>query len=203
MDPMFFFYLTAGAVLFLVISIILGQGHHAGPGDSLGDGIDQGHALGHTADSAHGHMHDGGANGYTGAENLSIWSFQMLFLFIGGFGIGGYFAALSGLGFLLTMFFAACGGLALGSIGYFIINFFYRSQYASNVDSYKYIGVTGIVVTSIGAGGVGQVRCETGTNRETFLARSADGGTIPINSIVRITDMVGSTAIVEIVDQIR
>jgi membrane protein implicated in regulation of membrane protease activity len=124
-------------------------------------------------------------------------------LFIGGFGIGGYFAALSGLGFLLTMFFAACGGLALGSIGYFIINFFYRSQYASNVDSYKYIGITGIVVTSIGAGGVGQVRCETGTNRETFLARSADGGTIPINSIVRITDMVGSTAIVEIVDQIR
>jgi membrane protein implicated in regulation of membrane protease activity len=180
---MFFFYLTAAAMLFLVISLIFDHGHFTG-----GD-----HDFSHEAgDGAHAHH-----------ANMSIWSSQVLLLFTGGFGIGGYFASLYGLGFFLTMLFAAIGGLALAWVGYVIMNLFYRRQYDSNINSYECIGLTALVVTSINAGSVGQVRCEISAGRETFLARSADGSAIAINSLVRITDMIGSTAIVEVVDPDR
>jgi membrane protein implicated in regulation of membrane protease activity len=187
MNPMFFFYLTAGAMLFLVVSFFLGHGHEAGH-----------HDLGH-ADAGHG---EGGGDS-SDHNSLSVWSLQVLLLFIGGFGIGGYFASVSQLSFIITILLATASGLALASLGYSIINFFYRRQFDSSVRSDEFIGLTGIIVTSINAGGVGQVRCEVRTSREVFLARSADGSDIPINSVVSITGMVGSTAIVEIADPNR
>ena len=192
MEPMFFFYLTLGAMLFLVISLLLGAGDDVGHGDAGGNGHAGSH--GHTGDGGHAHGH--GAN----SDNMSIWSFQMLFLFTAGFGAGGYFASLYRLSVPVTLLFGVLGGAILASIGYFIINIFYRRQGNSNVYSEEYIGLTGIVVTSINADGVGQVRCAVGAQRETFLAKSVDGNAIPINSVVRVTDMVGSTAIVEITD---
>ncbi|HKS40588.1 MAG TPA: hypothetical protein VJX74_08215, partial [Blastocatellia bacterium] len=93
---------------------------------------------------------------------MSIWSFQMLFLFTAGFGAGGYFASLYRLSAPITILCGALGGVVLASIGYFIINIFYRRQGNSNVYSEEYIGLTGIVVTSINADGVGQVRCAVG-----------------------------------------
>jgi membrane protein implicated in regulation of membrane protease activity len=190
MNPMFFFYLTAGAMLFLVISFLMGHGHDAGH---------VGHDLGGHDPGDHGGGHGEGS----GSNNLSIWSLQVLLLFISGFGIGGYFASISGLSFFITIALAIAGGLALASLGYSIINFFYRRQFDSSIKSDEFIGLTGIIVTSINAGGVGQVRCEIRTSREVFLARSADGNPIPINSVVQITGMVGSTAIVEIADPNR
>ena len=190
MEPMFFFYLTLGAMLFLVISMPLGHD------DGIGHGDHAGHAGGDVHSLEHGHAGHHSAD----SDGMSIWSFQMLFLFTAGFGVGGYFAALYRLSAPITILFGVLGGVALASIGYFIINIFYRRQGNSNVYSEEYIGLTGIVVTSISGGGVGQVRCAVGAQRETFLAKSVDGNTIPINSLVRITDMVGSTAIVEITD---
>jgi membrane protein implicated in regulation of membrane protease activity len=229
MDPMFFFYLTGAAMLFLVVSMILGHGHlghghgagHVGGHGSGSHGGGAGHAHGGGGSSGHGAAHGpGGAGAQTagsalqsghaesahpqaavsGFDNMSIWSFQMLFLFVGGFGVGGYFASLSRLSFFLTMLVGAAGGVALTAIGYSVINLFYRRQTDSNISSEEYIGLTGIVVTSIGPGSVGQVRCQIGTSRDVFLAKSLDGAGIPINSTVRITGMVGSTAIVEIAD---
>jgi membrane protein implicated in regulation of membrane protease activity len=124
----------------------------------------------------------------------------MLLLFVGGFGIGGYFGSSSLLGFVITMLMGTASGLALAAAGYFGINFFYRRQGDSSIESREYVGLTGVVVTSIGMGGVGQVRCQIGTSRDTFLARSGDGTAIPINSVVRIVDMVGATAVVEVAD---
>jgi len=203
MDPMFFFYLTSGAMAFLLVSMIIGRGHQGGHGH--GHGWHLGHTAAHgTAPHApHVNAHSaaaraGGAK--AGPENMSIWSFQMLLLFLGGFGIGGYFGSSLLLGFLLTMLMGTASGLALAAAGYFGINFFYRRQGDSNIESREYIGSTGIVVTSIGVGGVGQVRCQIGTSRDTFLARSGDGSAIPINSVVRIVEMAGSTAVVEVAD---
>jgi len=213
MEPMFFFYLTLAAMLFLVISMLLGNDDHAGHGHHIGHAGGHGHALGnghgatHTHDFQHSHAsaaqqtNGRGATQHADSSNMSIWSFQMLFLFIGGFGIGGYFASLSRLSPLITMLCGGLGGAVLASAGYFVINIFYRRQGNSNIYSEEYIGLTGIVVTSINAGSVGQVRCEIGANREIFLAKSIDGNRIPINSVVRITDIVGSTAIVEITDE--
>jgi len=202
MEPMFFFYLTSGAMVFLLVSMIIGRGHHG----AHGHGWHVGHTAAHTT-GAHGshHVtaHSGGAHpggGKSGPENMSIWSFQMLLLFVGGFGIGGYFGSSSLFGFVLTMLMGTASGLALAAAGYFAINFFYRRQGDSNIESREYVGSTGIVVTSIGVGGVGQVRCQIGTSRDTFLARSGDGTAIPINSVVRIVDMAGSTAVVEVAD---
>lgn len=186
MEPMFFFYLTLGAMLFLVISFLLGSADDIGHGDAAGHG--------HAGDGGHAHGHN------TDSDNMSIWSFQMLFLFTAGFGAGGYFASLYSLSVPVTLLCGALGGVVLASIGYFIINLFYRRQANSNIYSEEYIGLTGMVVTSINADGVGQVRCAVGAQRETFLAKSVDGNPIPINSVVRITGMVGSTAIVEITD---
>lgn len=183
---MFFFYLTAAAMLFLVVSFFLGHGH---------DGEHAGHDLIH-----HDPGHADGGDHASGHNNMSIWSLQMLLLFIGGFGIGGYFASITRLNLFITVILAIAGGVALASLGYSIINLFYRRQFDSSIRSDQFIGLTGIIVTSINAGGVGQVRCEVRANREVFLARSADGSAIPINSVVNITGMVGSTAIVEIAD---
>ena len=202
MEPMFFFYLTLGAMLFLVVSILLDHGHAAGHGPHQGHGMHHGmhHGGGHGHHLHHGHATGHAAGHRAAVDNMSVWSFQMLFLFIGGFGIGGYFAALYRLAVPLTMACGATSGIALAAVGYFIINIFYRRQANSNIYSEEFIGLTGIIVTSIQAGGVGQVRCEIGTSRETFLAKSVDGNAIPINAVVRVTDMVGSTAIVQITD---
>jgi membrane protein implicated in regulation of membrane protease activity len=119
---------------------------------------------------------------------------------VAGFGVGGYFPALLGFGILLTMVSGVAGGAALAAIGYFVINIFYSRQSDSNINSAEYVGLTGIIVTSINGNSVGRVRCEIGTSRDTFLAKSADGSSVPVNSVVRITAMVGSTAVVEITD---
>lgn len=193
MDPMFFFYLTFGAMLFLVLSLWLGHDH-------AGHGADHGHAAGHGHSLQHGHGEGHAGHPHTGAENMSIWSFQMLFLFIGGFGIGGYFAALASLSMAVTLLSGTLGGLVLAAIGYFIINIFYRRQSNSAIYSEAYIGLTGIIITSINANSVGQVRCQIGDNRETFLAKSVDGSSIPVNSVVRIASIVGSMAVVEVAD---
>jgi len=211
MDPMFFFYLTGGAMFFLLVSLVLGHGHHVGHGHSWHAGHTAGHG-GAAHSTAHGAGHhspgragshsgsSAAAEGKTGPGNMSIWSLQMLLLFIAGFGIGGYFASSSLLAWWTTLLMGTAGGLGLAGAGYFGINFFYRRQGDSNIESREYVGLSGIVVTSIAAGAVGQVRCQIGTSRDTFLARSAGGASIPINSVVRIVDMVGSTAIVEIAD---
>lgn len=195
MGPMFFFYLTFGAMLFLVLSLLLGHGH-AGHGH----GADHGHSLPHGHAGNGGHAEGHTAHAHAGSDNMSIWSFQMFFLFIGGFGIGGYFAALARLSVPLTLLGGVLGGVVLAAVGYFIINLFYRRQSNSAIYSEEYIGLTGIVITSINASSVGQVRCQIGDNRELFLARSVDGNSIPANSVVRITDIVGSMAVVEIAD---
>jgi len=215
MDPMFFFYLTGGAMAFLLVSLLLGHGHHGAHGHTGAHGHPgaPGHAgtPGHVGHAGHGAgqspanapSQDSTAKvipARTAQANMSIWSFQMLLLFVAGFGIGGYFASSSALGFVLTMLAGTAGGLALAAIGYFGINFFYRRQGDSNIESREYVGLTGTVITSIGAGAVGQVRCQIGTSTDTFLARAADGTAIPINSVVRVLDMVDSTAVVELTD---
>jgi len=129
---------------------------------------------------------------------MSLLSLQTILLFIGGFGIGGYFASISLLGFALTMLAAMVGGVALAAIGYSGMNFLYRRQTDANIPSEDYVGLPGIVVTSIPAGKVGQIRCQIGDSRDVFLARSVDGAVVPINSIVRVVDMVGTTAIVQV-----
>jgi membrane protein implicated in regulation of membrane protease activity len=213
-------------MLFLVVSMLLGHGAHghgaghghsighvAGHGHAAGHGTGQGHSVGHAPGHGTGHgsgQSSGHSQGHgtthapgqsagqkTGPENMSVWSFQMLLLFIGGFGIGGYFASISLLGSVLTLLAGAVGGVALAAVGYSGINFFYRRQSDSNIPSEEYVGLTGIVVTSIGPDGVGQIRCQIGDSRDTFLARSVDAGGVPINSIVRVVNMVGTTAIVE------
>lgn len=201
MEPIFFFYLTLGAVLFLVISMLLGHDDNIGHGHAGGHG----HSFGHGHSAGHGHSFQHGHTGHTNghgprSDNMSIWSFQMLFLFTAGFGAGGYFGALYRLSAPVVILCGVMGGVILASIGYFIINIFYRRQGDSNIYSEEFIGLTGIVVTSINGDGVGQVRCSVGAQRETFLAKSADGNSIPLNSAVRITDMIGSTAVVEITD---
>ncbi len=218
MDPMFFFYLTGGALLFLVVSMLLGHGHHGAHGHHVGHGTGHGHGAGHGhgGGGGHGTVHvataghgaasaHGAAQGQTGVRsggtgNLNILSFQIVFLFVAGFGVGGYFPALVGFGTFVTLLFGVAGGVALAAIGYFVINIFYSRQSDSNINSEEYVGLTGIIVTSINGNSVGRVRCEIGTSRDTFLAKSADGSSVPVNSVVRITAMVGSTAVVEITD---
>jgi membrane protein implicated in regulation of membrane protease activity len=205
-------------MLFLVVSMLLGHGGHGhGAGHSIGHNA--GHSIGHAAGHGHSVGHgtgngSGQSSGHSpghgtthtpgqsagqkaGPENMRVWSLQMLLLFIGGFGIGGYFASISLLGSVLTVLAGAVGGVALAAVGYSGINFFYRRQTDSNIPSEQYVGLTGIVVTSIGPEGVGQIRCQIGDSRDTFLARSVDAEGVPINSIVRVVNMVGTTAIVE------
>ena len=59
------------------------------------------------------------------------------------------------------------------------------------------VGVTGEIITSIGENGVGEVAFVAQGGRMTYSARSVDGQPIRRGTLVTVTDIVGSVALVQ------
>ena len=147
------------------------------------------HEVDHDSDHETDHDHGGG--------NMSILSFKVFWMFLVGFGAGGYFSSLSGTSVIIASLWGLFGGLVMGAIGYFLMNYLYKRQGNSVVRTSSVIGSTAIVDTTILPGQIGEVRCSVDGRSEYFQARSRIGTPIPVASRVRVIETTGSMLVVE------
>ena len=174
LTPMPFFYLTLAAAAFLVASRVAGGRHHG----------------------RHGHH---GARASGRGRTIRFWSFNTVFSFLAGFGVGGFFAATAGWGTATTLAAATATGTALAALEAALLGALMRREGSSAHRVEDFVGCFGTVEVSIAADGVGRVRCRRGGANEALLAKS-NGVAIPAGSLVRVTSVAGSTAVVEPAD---
>ncbi len=147
----------------------------------LGDGDIQVDASGHL-DAGHPHP----ISGTTVAT------------FLTGFGGGGVVAhyvlawsLLPGLGV------AVASGLAVAAAAFGVLELIFRqTQAGSEFATAEVVGREGEVITSIPAGGTGEIAYLVKGQREQSAARAADGTAIPKGSLVAIENVMGSIAYV-------
>jgi serine/threonine protein kinase len=168
----YFMWITLFGTGMLALSLIFGHGDH-----EVGD---------------HGADHDAGHDG-----NMSVLSLKVFWMFLVGFGAGGYFASNAGSSELVASLWGLFGGLVMGSIGYVLMNFLYKRQGNSVVRTSSVVGSTGIVGIAILPGRIGEVRCNVDGHDEYFQAQSRIGTPIPVASRVKVVETMGSTLIVE------
>jgi membrane protein implicated in regulation of membrane protease activity len=142
-------------------------------------------------DSDHDADHDHGSG------SLNVFSIKIVLAFGVGFGAGGYAGAANGLGWLGSSLSGFAGGLVVGGVGYVFLNALYTRQGSSTVRSDSLLGATGIVDTTIDADGVGRIVVSMPSGRETFLAKSATGKPLALNTSVKIVRVEGTIMSVE------
>ena len=153
--------------------------------------------FGHDHDADHDHDVDHDHGGDHGAGNMSIFSVKIILAFGVGFGAGGFIGARNDLSWLGSSLSGLVGGLVVGGIGYLFLNALYTRQASSTVQTKQLVGATGIVDTSIDAGSVGRIVVSLPSGRETFLAKSATGKPLALNTPVKIVRVDGSIVSVE------
>ncbi len=187
MSPDLFFWMALCSLVFLVMSFLVGAGNAAQHGDVS------------THDGGYGHEAAGDHGGDGADQGVHFFSLQAVLFFFSGFSIGGYFAAVKLVDRLVILGTATLAGLLLAWLGYQIMRFLARQQGSSVVSVDMYVGTEAQVDTSIPAGGVGVISCRDLGSLETFSARSRNGQPIPVGSRVRVLEVAGSTAVVEVV----
>ncbi len=166
-----FLGIAAVGFLFLLISLVFGE---------IFDHFDFAHGFDHDLDH--------GGPGFFSARVLSV--------FITAFGGFGAIGVYNGYGILASSFFGLAGGIVLASVIYFFARFLFAQQASSGTSEADLIGRTAEVTVSIPGGGVGQIRCLIGESRIDKIARTRDGTAIPYNSLVKIEEIIGESAIV-------
>lgn len=132
-----------------------------------------------------------------GTENLpKVFSLRTLIMFTTGFGIGGLIGNVLNLSDFFNLLFALGFGVSLGTIAYLILYWFYTSQGSTDIDSQDYIGLSGLVITTIPKEGLGRVNLIVKLHRKNLAAKSEDGSMIPYNTRVFVTEKEGETLIV-------
>lgn len=170
---MYFFWIALFGAAMLSIAVILGHGDHE---------------VDHDTDHDHGDGH---------GENMSFFSIKIFWMFLVGFGAGGYFSANAGSSMLVASLFGLLGGLVFGALGYIVMNYLYKHQGSSTVKTSGVVGSTAIVDTAITVGRIGEVRCTVDGRTEYFQAQSRIDTLIPVGSRVKVIDSTGSLLVVE------
>jgi membrane protein implicated in regulation of membrane protease activity len=138
---------------------------------------------------------DEGANQDLG-DGPSIFSLRMLSIFITGLGGLGAIAELRGADTAVSALVGLAGGFALAGTVYGFARYLYGQQSSSHVTADELIGRRAEVTVAITAGGLGQARCLVGETVVEKIARSRDGGSIPLNAAVRIEEITGEVIVV-------
>jgi membrane protein implicated in regulation of membrane protease activity len=172
-----FLALAVGCFLLLVVSMMFG------------------HDQDHDADHDHDVDHDHGGGGAHGP--MSVLSVKVMLAFGVGFGAGGYIGARNDLSWLGSTLSGLTGGLVVGGIGYAFLNALYTRQGSSTVQTKQLVGATGIVDTTIDPDSIGKVVVSLPSGRETFLAKSANGQRLALNTSVKIVRVEGAIVSVE------
>jgi len=172
-------FLALGA-LGLLSSLIFGEFH--------GDG-DFGHEF-----SADGH--DAGD-----ADSPKLFSLRVIFAFLMAFGIGGGAMYLSDKSVGGQIIVGILSGVAAGAITFYIMKFLYAMQGNSNVDSNNFIGTLAYVTVETTNSGSCQVKVDSGGGDQLYLAKEKNSVLVKKNDTVKIVGRLGSTLIVEKVEQ--
>jgi membrane protein implicated in regulation of membrane protease activity len=148
----------------------------------LGDVFDHGD-LGHDADG-----HGGGP---------TLLNSRILSAFVTAFGSFGAIGIHLGYGVGVSTVMGFGGGVLFAGIIYAFASFLYSQQATSHVRTGDLVGNTAQVSVAIPKGGVGQVRCTLGDTVVEKVARAANNQEIPVNTLVKITTLVGEVVLVD------
>jgi membrane protein implicated in regulation of membrane protease activity len=148
----------------------------------MGDIFDHGD-LGHDADG-----HGGGP---------SILSSRILSVFVTAFGVFGAIGIHGGYGIGMSTAMGFGGGVLFAAVIYAFASFLYSQQASSHVRTGDLVGNTAQVSVAIPKGGVGQVRCTLGDTVVEKVARAAGNKEIPVNTLVKIQNLVGDVVVVD------
>ena len=148
----------------------------------MGDVFDHGD-FGHDADG-----HGGGP---------SILSSRILSVFVTAFGVFGAIGTHGGYGIGMSTAMGFGGGVLFAGVIYAFASFLYSQQASSHVRTGDLVGNTAQVSVTIPKGGVGQVRCTLGDTVVEKVARAAGNKEIPVNTLVKIQNLVGDVVVVD------
>ena len=176
-NSMHFAWIALFGVMMIMLSLILGGGDHE---------------IDHDTDYEADHDGDAGDGG-----NMSFLSFKVFWMFLVGFGAGGFFAARAGSNVMWSSVAGMFGGLVMGSLGYVLMNYLWKHQGNSVVKSESVVGLRGVVDTPILPGKMGEVRCVVDGRSEFFQASSRCKDPILANTQVKVIEAAGSTLVVE------
>jgi len=165
-----FLAIAAFGFVFVVVSSI------------LGDIFDHGD-IGHDTDG-----HGGGP---------SLLSSRILSVFITAFGAFGAIGIHLGYGVGASTAIGFGGGVLFAGVIYLFASFLYSQQATSHVRTGDLVGNTAQVSVAISKGGVGQVRCTLGDTVVEKVARATKEEDIPVNTLVKITAIVGDVVVVD------
>jgi membrane protein implicated in regulation of membrane protease activity len=192
---------------FAIVSGFLGGILHMGDGGDVG--IDHDFSVDHdfSADTDASVDHDLSADhadsGEVGAH-LSPISPPVLSTFLAGFGFAGMVSEKAlHLPWFLSGPLATAFSLGMAVLAFVLVGkLMSSSQGTSHVRFSDMIGTEAEVITPIPAEGVGEIAYNTPTGRISCAARSETGAMIPKHSMVTITQVVGSVAMVrETIDE--
>lgn len=148
-----------------------------------------GHDVSHS-DFGHDVGHD---DGYL----TSIFSARVIAMFLMGFGGAGGVAQYYLLGYPLSCLIGLGCGLVVGTLMFFLLEFFARQQCNSAVETKDLVGQLGTVEVAIGDNQPGEVAVSYAGRYATCLARGKGGKAVNRGTKVRIVETVGSDLIVE------
>jgi membrane protein implicated in regulation of membrane protease activity len=135
------------------------------------------------------------ADGHGGGP--SILSSRILSVFVTAFGSFGAIGTHLGYGVGVSTSMGFGGGVLFAGVIYVFASFLYSQQASSHVQTGDLVGSTAQVSVGIPKAGMGQVRCTVGDTVVEKIARAANNEEIPVNTLVRISAIVGETVLVE------
>lgn len=174
---MVFFWIAFVGIVILGVAALVGHGDHD---------VEHDHDVGHDHDTEHG---------TTG--NLSFFSFRVLMMFIVGFGCFGFFGARGGYEVAGSCLVGVGGGLIFGLLTWTIMNYLYKHQGTSAVNTQRLIGCEGVVTIPISQVGVGEIVCRVDGSQVWLPAKTTGQAKLPVNTRVKITDSFGASVMVE------
>jgi membrane protein implicated in regulation of membrane protease activity len=126
----------------------------------------------------------------------SLLSSRILSVFVTAFGAFGAIGIHVGYGVGASTAMGFGGGVLFAGVIYAFASFLYSQQASSHVRTSDLVGNTAQVSVAIPKGGVGQVRCTLGDTVVEKVARAASNEEIPVNTLVKIQNLVGDVVLV-------
>jgi membrane protein implicated in regulation of membrane protease activity len=131
----------------------------------------------------------------------SLLSSRILSVFVTAFGSFGAIGIHIGFGVGASTAMGFGGGVLFAGIIYVFASFLYSQQASSHVRTGDLVGNMAQVSVAIPPGGMGQVRCTLGDTVVEKVARAATNEEIPVNTLVRISTIVGEVVLVDRAEQ--
>lgn len=170
-------WLLAGSLVFLIVSVFIGDHHVEAGGD-----------VSHEAGSGGGTHH--------GVTTSELFNFRNLALLAAGFSAASIIARNADYGTLGTNAAGIAGALVMFALGVWLFRVVRRQESNSITSNADLTGKTATVTTSIPAQGFGEITLRNAQGVSVSLNAKSRGSAIPAGSEVNITAVAGNIATV-------